>query len=80
MKTQAHHSWPLFLAYHRCPHCGRIVEDRQSFQKNKKKEIKEVVCDRCKISFTIERASRNSLLPLFRSDTSSHGINWEQRK
>lgn len=41
------HTWELYLHYHECPKCGRIIESR--------KDVEELKCPYCNHSFTLKK-------------------------
>lgn len=50
-RTQATHSWPLIVHYHRCPKCGFVLESRTDYELFLGEYRKHLVCDRCEHDF-----------------------------
>lgn len=64
MTQKGTHTWDLYVAYHRCPHCGYIMESRENFKYRLRKYTKDLECPRCHYLFTLIKPSSPSLGPL----------------
>ncbi len=57
--TQAgSHTWDIYIAYHRCPHCGKIQESRSGFARQDGSLVKTLVCNDCKTKFQVIKRTR----------------------
>lgn len=65
MGQRGKHTWDLYIAYHRCPDCGFVFEDRNDYRYVLGKYIKDVRCGRCGKEYTIENKRRATIGPLF---------------
>lgn len=77
MPQKGTHTWDMILAYHCCPACGYIQENRDSFTyKSLGKYIKNVRCNRCHQDYQVTKASRPTLGPLIGQGEPAE-ITWE---
>ena len=51
-RPKGSHTWELLISYHRCPHCGTIIESRDAWQYYLGSYEKELDCPRCDHHFT----------------------------
>jgi hypothetical protein len=59
------HTYDIVIDYHKCEKCGNIIESRKGYVYQLGKYIKEVQCDRCSHTMTLERPHPVSFAPLF---------------
>lgn len=64
MPQKGTHTWDLYLAYHQCPNCSYIIENRVDYAYRLGKYIKDVECPRCHALFTLTRQSKTTFGPL----------------
>lgn len=64
MTQKGTHTWDIIIQYHRCPHCGNIIESRQDYEYQMGKWLKEVICDRCKKATCFESKIKPKFGPL----------------
>ncbi|GAB4236676.1 MAG: hypothetical protein Tsb0021_16440 [Chlamydiales bacterium] len=67
IKHKGTHTWDIYLDYHRCPKCGYIIEDRQTFYYSMGQDLKDLMCPRCKKTFTIKKRGSPRIGPIFGS-------------
>lgn len=48
------HTWEIYLHYYRCPNCGYVLEDRNSFEQRGKVFEKTLLCPRCETKWREE--------------------------
>lgn len=65
MTQKGTHTWDLTLDYHRCPQCGFIIESRDSYQYRLGAWIKDLQCERCGHTFSLQKDRKPSFGPLF---------------
>lgn len=64
MTQKGEHTWDLVIDYKRCPKCGFINEDRQSFRYEMGAWTKEIVCGRCEHPFIVKNNRKLTFGPL----------------
>lgn len=64
MTQKGEHTWDLVIDYQRCPNCGFINEDRQSFHYRMGSWVKEIICGKCAHEFTVQDVRKLTLGPL----------------
>jgi len=64
-KQRGDHTWDLVVAYHKCPVCGFIFENRDEYMYRLGSYIKECQCPRCSHSFTLKKCVKPRFGPFF---------------
>lgn len=64
MTQKGEHTWDLVIDYQRCPQCGAIIENRDSFHYEMGSWIKDVSCSRCGHLFTVKDKRKLTFGPL----------------
>lgn len=64
IQPRGNHSWPIIHHYHRCPHCGKIVESREDFSYEFGRQVKHLECKHCHQTFVLEKPKNIALGPL----------------
>jgi DNA-directed RNA polymerase subunit RPC12/RpoP len=62
------HTYDIYLAYHGCPECGKIVESRAPYEYRMGVREKELQCPRCSHEWTERCKKKVSLGPLLRPE------------
>lgn len=75
MSQKGSHTWDLIVHYHRCPDCGYIIENRDDFQYEHGKYVKNVKCGRCHKEFIVQKERELSFGPLI-GDVEPAEIDW----
>ena len=65
MSQKGSHTWDMILQYHRCPHCGHIMESREDFHYRLGKHVKDLECPKCHSQFTLTKTGKPGFGPLF---------------
>lgn len=58
------HTWDIIIEYFKCPQCGLILESRDKYQYRLGVYQKDLICDRCKHSFTVTKKIKHTFGPL----------------
>lgn len=74
----ATHTWPLYVAYHSCPQCGKIIESRDDFAEKDDCKSKNLQCPRCAHTYTVIKPGRSTRGPLFGKATKPE-FQWENQ-
>lgn len=69
------HTWEIVIHYHRCPHCGAIVESRKGYRYRLGQYQKRITCDRCGQKTTLTREGTPTFGPLI-GDPQPPEIEW----
>lgn len=65
MKQQiGDHTWKVQVAYHKCPECGYIVENRTDYQDHLGIKKKDIVCPKCHTHYFVYKKGSKALGPL----------------
>lgn len=64
MTQKGEHTWDLVVDYQRCPECGFIIENRESFRYQMGAWVKDVSCDRCGNTFIVQDHRKPTFGPL----------------
>lgn len=62
------HSYDIFLRYHACPKCGKIVESRRNYKYRLGEREKELQCPRCSHKWTEKSFEKTRFAPLLRPE------------
>lgn len=70
------HTWEAPLSYHLCPSCKKIFENREKYNYEFGKYIKNLECPFCKNLFKIKKNGKPSIGPIF-GEASPIEMEWE---
>lgn len=65
MREKGTHTWDLSLAYHRCPKCGKIFENRKDYVYQMGKLVKDLQCPNCGHAYILEKNQQPHIGPFF---------------
>lgn len=77
MSQKGPHTWDMVIDYLECPNCGRILENRQSYEYHSGQYVKHVKCDYCGNSFTVTKDKNSAFGPLL-GDPQPIEVDWEE--
>lgn len=75
MTQRGRHTWDMVVAYHACPKCGFIQENREGYTYRLGKYQKDLECPRCLYHYTLTKNVRMTPGPLFGEGDSAE-VTW----
>lgn len=68
------HTWTLYVHYHLCPQCGKVIESRHEYELKDGKWIKELKCAHCGHSFSETKPFKK--LGFLANSSQAHEFRW----
>ncbi|MCB1119557.1 MAG: hypothetical protein KDK65_06320 [Chlamydiia bacterium] len=72
------HTFPIHIHYHRCPDCGKILENRHDWDYRLGYYLKDLTCSYCHHSWTEEKGGHFRLGPLF-TQPKTAAFDWSRK-
>lgn len=67
-QQHGNHTWDIVVEYVKCPYCHLILENREKYENRLGIYQKDLLCERCHHSFTIEKKKKDQFGPLLGDD------------